>query len=234
MTGTLHGVGVGPGDPDLLTLRAHRLISTAEIVAYPAPDSGESFARRIVSDLIPKNALEIPIVVPMRVARFPAQDIYDGAAERLAAELTAGRDVVLLCEGDPLFYGSFMYLHNRLSHRFAVSIVPGVSSVGAATAVAGAALCARNEALRILPAPLADQHLESELARPGAAVILKLGRHLPRIRSLLDRMGLAQRSSYVAHASLPEQSVLPLSEAPATAPYFSLILVPGTDPFAIS
>ncbi len=117
-SGTLYGVGLGPGDPELLTLKAHRLIVNAKAVAYPAPDDGPSFARAIAADFIPSGAKEIPIIVPMRVERYPAKAVYDKAAAEIASVLEGGEDVVTLCEGDPFFYGSFMYLFERLSRAF--------------------------------------------------------------------------------------------------------------------
>jgi precorrin-2/cobalt-factor-2 C20-methyltransferase len=228
-SGTLYGLGVGPGDPELLTLKAHRLIRQADVVAYPAPDTGESFARAIVAEVIPAGATEIPIVIPMRAERFPAQEVYAAAADRIAAALNAGQDVVVLCEGDPFFYGSFMYLFSRLAADHPVEIVPGVSSLGAVTAAAARPLVARTEVLTVLPATLPDDALEAQLERADAAAIMKLGRNFARTRALLQRMGLAERAIFVAHASLPQQQVFPLSEAPETAPYFSMIVIPGRD-----
>ena len=129
MTGILYGLGLGPGDPELLTLKAHRILSTVPVVAYPAPDTGPSFARQIAAPYLSFHQVEVPIIVPMRVERFPAQEIYDEAADTLARHLDSGLDVAVLCEGDPFFYGSFMYLFERLSGRFATEIVPGVSSM---------------------------------------------------------------------------------------------------------
>ncbi|MDV7143064.1 precorrin-2 C(20)-methyltransferase [Tropicimonas sp. TH_r6] len=229
MSGTLYGLGVGPGDPELLTLKAHRLLTSARVIAYPAPDSGESFARAIVARYIPDGAREIPIVIPMRTERFPAQDVYDEAAETIAAALDAGEDVVVLCEGDPFFYGSFMYLFSRLSERFQAEIVPGVSSLGAVTAVARQPLIAREEVLTVVPATLDEPELEQHLKAANAAAIMKLGRHFGRTRAVLERLGMAERAVFVSHASLPQQHVCPLSEAPDTAPYFSMIVVPGKD-----
>lgn len=229
MSGTLFGVGVGPGDPDLLTLRAHRLIIGAAVVAYPAPDTGESFARRIVAEYLPEGLREIPIVVPMKHARFPAQDVYDRAAAQIAQELDAGRDVVVLCEGDPFFYGSFMYLFARLEGRYPVQIVPGVSSLGAVTAAAQRPLCAREETLSVLPATMPEHDLAARLARTDACAIMKLGRHFAKARRVVDRLGLTERAVFVSHASLPQQTCCPLAEAPEAAPYFSMILIPGKD-----
>ena len=232
VTGRLYGIGVGPGDPELMTLKAHRLITTAHVVAYPAPDTGESFARRIASGVIPANAEEIPMVVPMNPERFPAQEVYQGAAEQIAGHLDAGTDVAVLCEGDPFFYGSFMYLFARLAERFPVEIVPGVSSLNACAAVLKRPLTARNDVLTVLPGPLPDTALRARIEAAEAVAIMKVGRHLPRIRTLLDGMGLTDRAGYIERASLGKEHVSPLAEAPEKAPYFSMILIyKGTDPW---
>ena len=118
MSGTLYGIGVGPGDPELLTLKAHRILNECNIVAYPAPDEGMSFARSIVECYMDSDKTEIPIVIPMRVERFPAAQVYDEASAKLSKHLASGRDVAVLCEGDPFFYGSFMYLFERLAGEF--------------------------------------------------------------------------------------------------------------------
>jgi len=230
--GTLYGIGVGPGDPELMTLKAHRLIASARILAYPAPDSGTSFARSIAAGAIRADAVEIPMVVPMRVARFPAQDVYAGAAETIARHLAAGEDVAVLCEGDPFFYGSFMYLFARLSTRFPCEIVPGVSSLAACSAALARPLTARNDVLTVMPGPVDDDALRARIEGAEAIAIMKVGRHLPRIRALLDDMGLTARAGYVERASLSEQRVMPLAEAPEGAPYFSMILIyKGNDPW---
>jgi len=232
LSGTLMGIGVGPGDPELMTLKAHRLISVARVVAYPAPDSGESFARRIAAGVIPASAEEIPMVVSMKAERFPAQQVYREAAERIAGHLEAGTDVAVLCEGDPFFYGSFMYLFARLAERFPVEIVPGVNSLNACAAVLKRPLTARNDVLTVLPAPLPDDALRERIEAAEAVAIMKVGRHLPRIRALLDGMGLTERAGYIERASLGEEHVSPLAEAPETAPYFSMILIyKGIDPW---
>ncbi|SFC70930.1 precorrin-2 C(20)-methyltransferase [Tropicimonas isoalkanivorans] len=229
MSGTLYGLGLGPGDPELLTLKAHRLISQAKVIAYPAPDSGESFARSIVAGYIPEGVREIPIVIPMRSERFPAQEVYDAAAEDIASVLETGQDVIVLCEGDPFFYGSFMYLFSRLADRFPTEVVPGVSSLGAVTAAAGLPLIARDEVLTVLPATLPAPELEAQVRKSNAVAIMKLGRQFAKVRSLLEGLGLADRAVFVSHASLPEQMACPLAEAPETAPYFSMVVVPGRD-----
>ena len=225
MSGTLYGVGVGPGDPELLTLKAHRLISSAQVVAYPAPDDGDSFARSIVSELIGSEAEEYAIVIPMKAERFPAKKVYDEASRHLAEKLRAGEDVVVLCEGDPFFYGSFMYLYERLAAEFPSEIVPGVSSIMSCAAVLKRPIAARNDTLTVIPGPLPEEDLRRRLENADAAAIIKLGRHLPKVRRILEDLGATGRAGYGERASLPHQIVLTLSEAPEKAPYFSMILV---------
>lgn len=234
MSGTLYGIGLGPGDPELMTLKAHRLISAAKVVAYPAPDTGDSFARSIAAGAISKDAVEIPIIIPMRVERFPAQNVYDEAAVAIGQHLADGTDVAVLCEGDPFFYGSFMYLFGRLAEQHKTEIVPGVTSMTACAAMAARPLCARNEILSVVPAPVDEALLKDRLQSSGAAVIMKVGRHLAKVRKVIDELHLTDRAMYVSHASLPQQTVMPLANAPDIAPYFSMILIAGTDPYAKS
>jgi precorrin-2/cobalt-factor-2 C20-methyltransferase len=228
----MYGVGLGPGDPDLMTRRAARLIERARVVAYPALAGADSFARSIAADLIAPGVREIVIDLPMTTARAPAQAAYDRGAAAISAELDAGADVAVLCEGDPFFYGSFMYLHARLAGAYRVEVVPGVTSVTACAACAGLPLAARNEALTVLPGPLPDDALRHRLRGADTLILMKVGRHLPRLRALLMAEGLAGRAVYVERASLPAERVLPLAEAPDAAPYFSMILVTrGADPW---
>lgn len=232
MTGTLIGVGLGPGAPDLLTLRAARLIAGAQVIAWPSLAGGDSLARAIAADLIPADATEIAIDLPMTTDRAPAQAAYDRAAEAIAGHLEGGTDVVVLCEGDPLFFGSFMYLLARLAPRFPVDVVPGVTSVSAATARAALPLVARNESLTVLPGPLPDADLAARIAGADAVAIMKVGRHLPRIRAVIADLGLLDSATYVARATMAEERVCALAEAPDAAPYFSMILITkGADPW---
>ncbi len=226
MTATLYGLGVGPGDPELMTLKAHRILSTAKIIAYPAPDTGPSFAREIVNEYIREDATEIPIIIPMRTQRFPALEIYDEAARTIAHHLDCGEDVAVLCEGDPFFYGSFMYLFARLNTQYRIEIVPGVSSLMACAAEFGRPLAARNDVLTIIPAPLAADQIKRQLEKTDAAAIIKIGRHYDKVCSILDELGLLERAGYVERASLPNQKIARLSHANIDkAPYFSMILV---------
>ncbi|MEM8958025.1 MAG: precorrin-2 C(20)-methyltransferase [Pseudomonadota bacterium] len=224
-TGILHGVGLGPGDPGLITRRAAALIEGARVIAYPSLAGGASLARAIAAELIPNGVREICIDVPMTLERAPAQAAYDVGAAEIAEVLTKGTDVVALCEGDPLFYGSFMYLQARLAANFHVEIVPGVTSMTACAALAGLPLAARDGVVTVLPATLPDPSLLARMAGAGTIVLMKLGRHLPRIRALLEAEGLSGRAHYVARAGFADAACLPLAKAPERAPYFSMILV---------
>ncbi|MFC3164200.1 precorrin-2 C(20)-methyltransferase [Ciceribacter thiooxidans] len=226
MTGKLYGLGLGPGDPELLTLKAHRILTSVPVIAYPAPDTGSSFARQIAAPYLSFHQVEVPIIVPMRVERFPAKETYDEAAETLARHLESGLDVAVLCEGDPFFYGSFMYLFERLAGRFATEIVPGVSSMMASAAALGRPLAARNDVLSVVPGPLDDDTMRARIEAAGAVAIIKVGRHFSRIRALIRTMGLEAAAGYVERVSLAEQRVLPLAEVGEdVAPYFSMILI---------
>ena len=226
MTGKLFGLGLGPGDPELLTLKALRILQASPVIAYPAPDDGKSFARSIVAEYLDENQTEIPIIIPMRVARFPAKTVYDTASKLIAEHLDAGRDVAVLCEGDPFFYGSFMYLFERLAGKYEIEIVPGVSSLVASAAALQRPLAARNDILSVIPAPLDDEAILAHLAASDAVAIIKLGRHFERIKNLIEKAGLTASSGYLERVTLDNQKVKPLSEAgDDSAPYFSMILI---------
>lgn len=233
MSGTLFLVGVGPGDPELMTLKAARIIASASVIAYPSP-AGQSAAYDIAAAHVRPDAKRLPIAIPMAVERAPAQAAYDAAAAAIAGHLAAGRDVAYLCEGDPLFYGSAMYLLARLAGRAPVEIVPGVTSLAAAAAAIARPLAARNEVLKVLPAPLPDAVLRAELETAPAVAIIKVGRHFDRIRSLLVETGHAAGAVVVEYATTPGQQVTPLGDfAAERRPYFSTILTyRGTEPWA--
>ena len=231
-TGILYGVGVGPGAPDLMTLRAARLIENASVIAYPTLAGAASFARSIAAELIPAGVTEIVMDVPMTPDRDPAQRAYDLGAAQISAALDQGQNVICLCEGDPFFYGSFMYLFARLSPDYRIEIVPGVTSITACAAVAGMPLVARNERLTVLPGPLPEAELRDRIEGAESVVIMKVGRHLPKIRVVIAALGLTDKAIYVERATLPQQLVLPLADAPEVAPYFSMILLTkGADPW---
>ena len=224
-TGHLYGLGVGPGDPELLTLKALRLLRAAPVVAYPAPDSGDSFARDIVAEWLDRGQREIAIRFPMRPGP-PPEALYDEATARLAALLDGGNDIAFLCQGDPLFYGSFAGILRRLVPRYRVTVVPGVSSLTACAAAAGLPLAQRDDALTVVPATLAEDELARRLAESEAAAVIKLGRHFVKLRRVLVGLGLLDRAVYIERASLPSQRIEPLAQVdPASVPYFATALV---------
>ena len=225
MTGRLYGIGVGPGDPELLTLKALRLLRAVPVVAYPAPESGPSLARGIVAQWIDPGKRELPIRFPMRPGP-PPEAIYDDAALRLARMLDGGEDIALLCQGDPLFYGSFTGVYLRLAQHYPVTIVPGVSSLTACAAAAGLPLAQRDATLSLIPATLPDEELTRRLAESETAAVIKIGRQFVKLRRVLEQLGLLDRTTYIERATLPNQRVAPLAEIdPASVPYFAMALI---------
>ena len=227
-TGRLIGIGVGPGDPELMTLKAVRHVGEAPVLAYVAAGGRTSLARRIAAPHIPAGKREINIALPMHPRPELAQAAYDEGASRLAAELEQDRDVAVLCEGDPLFYGSFVQLFARLGAQYRTEVVPGVISITAAAAAARMPLVWRDKTLSVLPATLPVDELRHRLGRADAAAVLKVGRHLAQVRAILDELGLMERAIYVERASGPDERVMSLLdlEGETEAPYFALILVP--------
>lgn len=224
--GTLYGVGVGPGDPELMTVKAWRLISTAPVIAYLAANGKESTARDIAKPFIPEDAEHLVIDMPMRVEREPGEKAYDAGAKAIAAHLTAGRDVVVLCEGDPFFYGSFMYLFARLAKHHETIVVPGVTSITASAAAIGRPLSARNEVVKVLPATLPADRLRDELMTAESAAIIKVGRHFAKIRNILGSLDLATRAHVIVKATHDDQRTTPLLDITEDSlPYFATILV---------
>jgi precorrin-2/cobalt-factor-2 C20-methyltransferase len=223
--GRVFGLGVGPGDPELLTLKALRLLRAAPVVAYPAPEHGDSFARSVVAAWLEAGQREIAIRIPMEPGP-PPEAIYDAGAAALAAELDRGNDVALLCQGDPLFYGSFVHLFARLAGRYRIEIVPGVTSITACAAAASTPLVTRDEALSVIPATLGESDIARHLGQSDAAAIVKLGRHFPKVRRVLGALGLLDGARYVERATLPNQRISPLGCVDAaTIPYFSTALI---------
>ena len=223
--GQLFGLGLGPGDPELVTLKALRLLRAAAVVAYPAPEGGVSFARSIVAEWIAPGQREIAIAFPMRPGAPPTQ-IYDAAAATIAAELDRGLDVAFLCQGDPFFYGSFAPIFARLAPRYRVGIVPGVSSLVACAAAAATPLVQRDEAVTVIPATLPEAEIVRRLTDCDSAAIIKLGRHAEKLRRVLDGLGLLGETIYVERASQTRQRVAHFAEIdPASVPYFAMALV---------
>ncbi|MCT7371546.1 precorrin-2 C(20)-methyltransferase [Mycolicibacterium llatzerense] len=236
-TGTLYGVGLGPGDPELVTVKAARLIGEADVVAYHSARHGHSIARRIAEPYLRPGQIEEHLVYPVTTETTSHPGGYDGAiedfyaeaAERIATHLAAGRNVALLAEGDPLFYSSYMHMHTRLTERFHAVIVPGVTSVSAASAAISTPLVQGEQVLTILPGTLPAGELQRRLADTDAAVVMKLGRSYPAVRQALSSAGRLDEAFYVERASTEAQRVLPAADVDAaTVPYFSIAILPGS------
>ncbi|BBX69816.1 precorrin-2 C(20)-methyltransferase [Mycolicibacterium psychrotolerans] len=234
--GTLWGVGLGPGDPELVTVKAARVIGAADVVAYHSARHGRSIARGIAEPYLRAGQIEEHLVYPVttETSEHPGgyagamEDFYRDSAARIAAHLDAGRDVALLAEGDPLFYSSYMHMHTRLTRRFDAVIVPGVTSVSAASAAIATPLVQGDEVLTILPGTLPPDELKRRLADTDAAVIIKLGRSYPAVREALSTAGRLDDAFYVERASTARQRVLPAADVDdASVPYFSLAMLTG-------
>ncbi|KQC35104.1 precorrin-2 C(20)-methyltransferase [Frankia sp. ACN1ag] len=235
-TGRLWGVGVGPGDPELMTLRAARLIHDADVIAYHSARHGRSIARSIAASHLRGDQIEEALVYPVTTEttshpggyRGAIDEFYEDCAKRLAAHLDAGRTVVVLSEGDPFFYGSFIHLHRRLADRYPTEVVPGVTSLSAGCAVLGRPLVEGNEVLTVLPGTLTPQILAERIAGTDTAVVLKMGRTFPGVRDAFTDAGRLADTWYVERATTAGQRIAPLGEVdPATVPYFSLAVLPS-------
>ncbi len=235
-SGTLWGVGLGPGDPELVTVKAARVIGSADVVAYHSARHGRSIARSIAEPYLRDGQIEEHLVYPVttETSDHPGgyqgamEDFYRESAGRIAAHLAAGRDVALLAEGDPLFYSSYMHMHTRLTQRFDAVIVPGVTSVSAASAAAATPLVQGDQVLTILPGTLPADELRRRLADTDAAVILKLGRSYPAVREALSASGRLAETFYVERASTPKQRMMCAEDVDdESVPYFALAMLAG-------
>ncbi len=234
--GTLHVVGVGPGDPELMTLKAARIIRAAPVLAWFCKAGRPGHARGIAAGQFSGTAAELrfdyPFTTEMEVddPRYQAgmDAFYEATARTLAARLDAGLDVALLCEGDPFFYGSAMYLFDRLGPGYGTEIVPGITGMSGCWTRARLPMTHGDDVLTVLPGTLDEEDLVARLRACDAAVIMKLGRNLPKVRAALVRTGLLGRAVYVERGTIPDERVLPFSRlASDQVPYFSLVLIPG-------
>jgi precorrin-2/cobalt-factor-2 C20-methyltransferase len=233
----LFGVGLGPGDPDYMTVRARDIILKADRLVHFCK-RGRRGNARVTADAVvaPDPAREIALAFPVTTeaevgeAAYdrPIAAFYEEAAARLAAEMEAGRTIAVLCDGDPFFYGSFMHLWRRLAPRFPTEVVPGVTGMAGAWTRAGAPITWGDDVMTVLPGTLPEAELTRRLLDTDAAVIMKLGRNLPKVRRALTAAGLIHRAIYVERATMAGQAIVPLRDKPDDeAPYFAMVLVPG-------
>jgi precorrin-2/cobalt-factor-2 C20-methyltransferase len=236
MNARLIGIGVGPGDPGLLTLNAIAALGEADVVAHFAKEGNASNARRIAAAHFKDGVEELPLLYPV-TTEIPKQDaayrdairaFYDGAAEKIAARLDGGRTVAVIAEGDPLFYGSYMHLHVRLSARYPTEIIAGVTGMSGCWSAVGTPIAQGDDVFTVLPATLPEFELERRLADTDAAVVMKIGRHLSKVRRALERSGRLDRAIYVERGTMANAAIMPLADKLDTpAPYFAMVLVPG-------
>ncbi|WP_407314829.1 precorrin-2 C(20)-methyltransferase [Pseudomonas sp. nanlin1] len=234
--GRLLGLGVGPGDPELITVKALRLLRESPVVAYFVAKGKKGNAFGIIEGHLQTAQTLLPLVYPVTTEALPAplsyeqviSDFYDEASVQVSAHLDAGRDVAVICEGDPFFYGSYMYLHDRLAERYSAEVIPGVCSMLGGASVLGVPLVYRNQSLSVLSGVLSSDDLKQRLGAADAAVIMKLGRNFHKVRAVLGELGLAERALYVERATMTNQRIVALDQVdPMSSPYFSLIIVPG-------
>ena len=234
--GRLYGIGLGPGDPELLTVKAVRLLQAAPVVAYFAKSGRRGNARTIADRWMSEPCEELQLSYPI-TTELPFTDpayidriggFYQRAAEAVAAHLVRGSDVALLCEGDPFFYGSFMHIYVRLKDRFAVTVVPGVTGMSGCWTTAGTPITWGDDVLTVLPGTLSEAALKKRLIESDAAVVMKLGHNFSKVRHAVLAAGLMDRAIYVERGTMTSEIVMPLKDKTNNeAPYFAMVLVPG-------
>ncbi|MBA4776952.1 MULTISPECIES: precorrin-2 C(20)-methyltransferase [Agrobacterium] len=234
--GKLVGVGTGPGDPELLTLKAVRAIESADVLAFFCKKGSSGNGRGIVEAFIRPGTLEMPLVYPVTVESDKNGDEYkdaiagffDQSAKDIAVHLEAGRNVAVLSEGDPLFYGSYMHLHLRLAPSYPAEVVAGITAMSGCWSMAGLPLVQGDDILSVLPGTLGEDVLTDRLSGTDGAVIMKVGRNLPKIRRALEKAGKLEDALYVERGTMANSHAVRLVDRDASpAPYFSLVLVPG-------
>ena len=234
--GRLIGVGTGPGDPELLTLKAVRALAEADVVAHFAKRGNNGNARAIVGPHFRDTWIELPLFYPVTTEidkdsndyRSAIADFYEESVNEVEKHLKAGRIVCVLSEGDPLFYGSYMHLHVRLAHRYPTEVIPGVTAMSGCWSQTGTPIVQGDDILTVLPGTLSEFELTRRLADTDAAVIMKVGRNLPKIRRALTATGLLERAIYVERGTMANTGSMRLADKPDDqAPYFSIVLVPG-------
>jgi precorrin-2/cobalt-factor-2 C20-methyltransferase len=234
--GKLIGVGVGPGDPELMTLKAMRALREADVIAFFAKAGNASHSRAIAARHLRAGVVELPLTYPLTTElpkcsaayQEALENFYARAANDIAAHLQAGRVVAVICEGDPLFYGSYMHLHARLAPRFASEVVAGVTGMSGCWSAAGMPIAQGDDVFTVLPATLPEAELVRRLSDANAAVVMKVGRHLPKLRRALERSGRLPRAIYVERGTMSAEKMIPLAaKADDDAPYFAVVLVPG-------
>ena len=234
-SGTVYGVGLGPGAQDLMSVRADRLVRGARHVAYFRKAGRSGQARAIVDGMLAADVVEIPMEYPV-TTEIPLTDpryndilsaFYSDCTARLRALAMGGDDVVVLCEGDPFFYGSFMHLYTRLKDHLPVQVVPGITGMSGAWTATEQPFTWGDDVLTVLMGTLPEPVLAEKIAQTDALVVMKLGRNLPKLKRALATVGRLTEAWIVEYAQMPQQRVTRLTEAEAVTPYFSIVLIHG-------
>jgi len=232
--GLLIGVGVGPGDPELVTLKAMRTLERADVVAHFAKAGNNSNARAIAAQYLRPGTRELPLLYPV-TTELPADDpsyrcaidqFFDASAAALADHLKAGKVVAVLSEGDPLFFGSYMHVHVRLMGRFRTEVIPGVTAMSGCWSAARLPIVQGDDVLTVLPGTLQESELERRLRQNEPTVVMKLGRNLPKVRRALIASERIRDAVYVERGTMQAERMMPLAEkTDDAAPYFAIVLV---------
>lgn len=234
--GKLYGIGVGPGDPELITVKALKALEGADIIAFHQAKGKKSNALTIAECWLKDHQQRLPLIYPVTTEILQPDedyecilaDFYKKITQELRQYLDAGKTVAVLAEGDPFFYSSFMYIYDRMSNHYDTEVIPGITSISGAAAALGAPLCYRNQTFTVLSGVLDQAALEKRLAMGEAFAIMKLGRNLDKVRAAIRRAGLLDRALYIERATMARQHIMPLYEATAeSSPYFSLVVIPG-------
>ncbi len=237
-TGRLFGIGLGPGDPELITLKAFKLIQSASVVAYPTAKAGHGNALRTARPHIKPEQQLLPLVYPITAGPKADQpdyldvmyQFYDDTAEQMATLMDQGHDIALLCAGDPFVYGSFMYWYKRLNERYETIIVPGISSIFAGAVAAQTPWVLRNDTVTVIPGTLPQDAIVQRLQQGDAIVIIKLGRTFSKVKQALEQAGKIDKAIYVERATMTNQKVMPVSQVTEEeVPYFSMIFIAGSE-----
>jgi precorrin-2/cobalt-factor-2 C20-methyltransferase len=235
MMGRIICCGLGPGDPDLMSVRADREVRSATHVAYFRKKGRPGQARTIVEGMLARDVREYPMEYPVTTELDVGSDdyaqllacFYDEWAERLAT-LSLEADVVVLCEGDPFFYGSFMHLYTRLKDRAEVEVIAGIPGMAGCWNVAGLPIALGDDVMTVLTGTLPESELAQRVQNADALVIMKTGRNLAKIRRVLEAAGRLDEAWLIERGAMPDERIARLRDVDATdCPYFAIVLVHG-------
>ncbi|WDF74475.1 precorrin-2 C(20)-methyltransferase [Novosphingobium sp. KACC 22771] len=233
--GTIHGVGLGPGAPDLLSVRADRLVRGTRHIAYFRKAGRPGQARRIAEGMLREDAVEIAMEYPVTTEIALTDPAYNQCLSAFYAQSTrrlidlshAGHDIVVLCEGDPFFYGSFMHLHSRLTGVVPVAVVPGITGMAGAWHATAMPITWGDDVLTVAMATLPEAELTRRIRDTDALVVMKIGRNMAKLRRAVAAAGREDAAWLVEYAAMPGQRVTPLAQAGEVTPYFSILLIHG-------